>query len=145
MRNIVPSSLLKAALFADALVSAAVAALQLLGGQALAAWLNLPLPLLTGTGAFLVMYVIVLLALARSGSVPLALIWIVVLGNVGWAIGCVALPLLGFISTGSLGTAFVGIQAIVVLAFAALEYKGMRASGLSEGQRFGVAQHAAEP
>ena len=143
MRNIHPSPLLKAALVADALVSGAVAALQLLGGQSLASWLVLPPPLLTATGSFLVVYVILLLALARSRSVAAPLIGIVVLGNLGWAVGCMALLALGFVTTGPLGTVFVLIQAAAVLVFAALEYRGMQVSAPSDSPRVGVAPNAA--
>ena len=143
MRSIHPSPLLKGALNADALVSGAVAALQLLGGQSLASWLALPQPLLTATGAFLVAYAIFLLALARSSSVGSLLIWVIVLGNVGWALGCVALLALGSLMTGSLGTAFVLVQAAAVLIFAALEYKGMRTSAPSDSLGSVLARSAA--
>lgn len=143
MRNIQPSPLLKAALTADALVSGAVAALQLIGGQSLASWLALPQPLLTATGAFLVAYAVVLLVLARSRSVVSPLVWIIVLGNLGWALACIALLATGSLTTGFLGTVFVLVQAAAVLVFAALEYKGMKTSVPCASLGSGGARNAA--
>jgi hypothetical protein len=143
MRNIHPSPLLKGALTADALVSGAVAALQLLGGQSLASWLALPQPLLTAAGAFLVAYAFALLVMARSTSIGSLLIWVVVLGNVGWASACIALLAIGSLATGSLGTAFVLVQAAAVLVFAVLEYKGMRSSAPIDSLESGFARSAA--
>ena len=69
MRTVFPSSLLRKALIADAVVSGAVAALQLAMPQALGRLLLLPRGLLVETGMFLVAYTLLLILLARSARV----------------------------------------------------------------------------
>ncbi|MEO7496718.1 MAG: hypothetical protein ABIT83_20365 [Massilia sp.] len=128
MTSIHPSPLLKFALRADAIVSAAVAALQLLLLDWLAGTLVLPRPLLLGTGVFLLLYVAMLVLLSNASSVWRALILLVVVGNVGWAVGCVAMLAESLVAPSVLGAAFVAVQALTVLAFAALEWSGLKAS-----------------
>ena len=123
-----PSPLLKNVLYADAAVSGAVALLQLAASDLLAGLLALPVALLFETGVFLVAYVVMLVAMARSRHLATGLVLLVVLGNVGWALACAALTmLLPAVPTG-LGIAFLLLQAAAVLVFAALEWAGLRAS-----------------
>ena len=125
MNTIQPNKFLRGALLADAVVSGAVALLQLALTGLLVDLLRLPSPLLLGTGAFLVAYVALLLVLARSARVWTPLIWIVVMGNVAWALACIWLVSGAAVKPSALGVAFVGVQAVAVLIFAALEYKGV--------------------
>jgi hypothetical protein len=138
MHMIQSSRLLKFALFADAVVSGAVALLQLLAGKLLAGLLALPAVLLLESGVFLVAYVALLVALATRRRLWSWLVWAVIAGNVAWAVGCVGLlkllPALG--GDGSdgggpaspLGVAFLLVQAFTVLTFALLEWRGWRVS-----------------
>lgn len=128
MKHVHPSRLLKAALAADAVVSAAVALLQIVAAGALAEWLALPRGLLFETGLFLVGYTLLLVMLARSARVPAWLVGFIVVGNVGWAIGCVALPAAGWVTPNAAGLAYLALQAFAVLAFAVLEFAGLRVS-----------------
>ena len=128
MKSVIPSKLLKLAPFADAAVSGAVAVLQLAAADALSRLLLLPHPLLVETGVFLVAYAALLVVLARSSKVWSGLIGLIVIGNVAWAAGCVVLLVSGIASPTLLGIAFVAVQAIAVLLFAALEMKGLMAS-----------------
>ncbi len=128
MRTIHPSPLLRTALLADAVVSGAVAIIQLAATDWLSGFLQLPRTLLFETGVFLVVYTALLLVLARSARVPSALIAVIVLGNVGWALGCAGLLVVGGVSPSAMGVAFVIVQAVAVLAFAALEYIGLASS-----------------
>lgn len=128
MTSIHPSPLLKFALRADAFVSAAVAALQLLLLDWLADKLTLPRPLLMGTGVFLLLYAAMLVLLSNFTSVWRVLILFVVAGNVGWAAGCIAMLAESLVTPSALGIAFVLVQALTVLAFAALEWSGLKAS-----------------
>lgn len=128
MNTIFPSRFLKLALIADALVSGAVAALQLVAAAWLSELLNLPKPLLIDTGVFLVGYTILLVLLARSTTVWSLIIGVVIIGNIGWAIACIELLASGSVSPNVLGVAFVIVQAVAVLVFAAMEYSGLRAS-----------------
>jgi MFS family permease len=95
MNTIYPARLLKLALTADALVSGAVAVLQLIAAGWLSDLFGLPKPLLTETGVFLVGYTILLIVLARSTTLWFSVIGVVVLGNIGWAVGCVVLMVSG--------------------------------------------------
>lgn len=140
MNTIFPSRLLKLALIADALVSGAVAALQLVAAGWLSERLNLPKALLIETGVFLVGYTILLVLLARSTTVWSLIIGVVVIGNVGWAVGCIGLLAGGIVSPNALGVAFVIVHALAVLVFAAMEYSGLRASQ-SAGASSSVGAH----
>jgi hypothetical protein len=128
MNTIIPSRLLKLALISDAVVSGAVALLQLLAAAELSKWLNLPQSLLVETGMFLVAYTGVLVYLARSATVWSPIMWLVVIGNVGWAIACITILAERIVSPNLFGAMFVLVQAVAVLIFAALEYAGLRAS-----------------
>ncbi|WP_195794893.1 hypothetical protein [Roseateles sp. DAIF2] len=131
MRSILPSPFLKFALIADAVVGAAMAALQLLFAKELAAPLGLPAELLTGTGLFLVAYVALLLVMASRARLWAALVQFVVIGNVGWALGCAGLMLGG--GATALGLAFLVVHIAGVLSFATLEQIGLRRSAPAGG------------
>ncbi|AKJ28586.1 hypothetical protein [Caldimonas brevitalea] len=128
MTSIQPAPLLKFALISDAVVTGAVAALQLLLPQSLADWLALPQALLVGTGVFLCGYTGLLSMLATRPSVWKSIILLLVVGNLGWAVGCIALLLGTHVSPSPLGVAFVLVQAFTVVVFAGLEYAGLKAS-----------------
>lgn len=135
MLHVTPSPLLRRALLADAVVSGAVAALQLLATDALASLLGLPAALLTATGLFLVAYTGLLAWLASRRRMPAWLVATIVVGNVGWAAGGVALLAAGSSATTALGAGFVVLQVVAVLAFAALEYVGLRRSAPAAAAR----------
>jgi len=69
-----------------------------------------------------------LMMLARSARVASVLVMIVVLGNLGWAVGCAMLLGTGYLEPGALGLGFILLQVIAVSLFAGLEYLGLRAS-----------------
>jgi hypothetical protein len=127
MQSIIPSGFLRKALLADALASGALAVLQVAMPDALGRLLMLPRALLFETGVFLVAYTVLLVVLARSARVWPGLIMLVVIGNVGWALGCGMLPVAG-IQPNALGVAFLAMQAVAVLVFAALEFAGLKRS-----------------
>lgn len=127
MKAIVPSPFLRQVLRADAAVSLAVAVPQVLGASALQAPLDLPGALLAGSGVFLFGYAALLLVMARSRTVWLPLLALVIAGNVGWAAACAALPALD-LASGAFGKLYLLAQAVAVLAFAWLEYVGVRRS-----------------
>lgn len=132
MKTIAPSRLLRNAFIADAAASGAIAALHLLvsGEQdgSIAAALGLPVPLMEGTGIFLALYTLLLVVLARSRVVWSALAWFIVLGNVGWALLSGLLLATGVLAPAPLGVAYVMVQALGVLLFAGLEWRGLRMS-----------------
>lgn len=113
---------------ADALSCAATGALQLGLGDTLARLTGLPAPLLGGTGVFLLAYAVFAAWIARCPVPARSLIGLVIVGNLAWAAGCVALLLGGGIAPTALGVAWVLAQAGVVVGLAALQWRGLRAS-----------------
>ncbi len=129
MNTVKPSPLLKWAFLADAGVSGAVAVLQLGLSTRLATLLNLPPPLLLGTGLFLAGYAALLVVMARSAALWRPLVQFIVIGNVGWAVACIALIAGGLVAPGPLGVGFLIVQAVAVLIFAGLQAMGLAGSG----------------
>lgn len=126
MTSIVPSAFLKRVLLADAGVSGAVAVLQLVATRQLAAHTGLPAGLLFGTGLFLCGYVALLITLAKRHSVWSSMVWIVIAGNVAWAVAALAVG--ATLRLALLGEAFAGAHALAVTTFAYLEYRGLSTS-----------------
>ena len=95
-----------------------------LGASALAPILGLPEDLVRTAGLVLLPLAAFIGWLASRTAPPPALVWIVILGNVGWT--AESFFLLGQLSPTPLGTAFVSAQAVAVLGLAALETVGLR-------------------
>ena len=127
MKTIHPSALLKAALLTDAVASGALALLHLLLNRLLSDRLGLDSRLLLYTGLFLLAYANLLLVLAYTDRIGVGLLRVLIAGNVAWAAGCLLIMFVAG-SVQPLAAAFLGAQALAVLAFAAWEYAGMRAS-----------------
>lgn len=127
---VVPSRTLVAALRADAAISGAAALLQSLATTGLAALTGLGAPLLLGSGLFLVAYVALLLVLAAAKAVWRPLLWLVVAGNMGWAIGCLVLA--ETLPLPWLGSAYLVVQAAAVAALAAWQALGLRRSAAAQ-------------
>ena len=120
MTFIQPSRPLHIVLAVDAVASGALGLLQTFATAPLAQLLALPGALLLGSGVFLLAYAAMLVAIARSAALPQALLRVVILGNLAWAIACVALAALAS-GIAPLGIAYLGMQAAAVTAFAALQ------------------------
>jgi len=95
-----------------------------LGAAMLAPLLGLPEALVRIAGLLLLPLGAFIGWLASRPAPPPALVWVVILGNVGWT--AESFILLGQSQTTALGTAFVAAQAAAVLGLAALEYLGLR-------------------
>jgi hypothetical protein len=113
-------------LIADAAVSAAVGALMALGAGPLQAVLGLPSALLTIAGVALFPYAACLVWLATRAAVPRAAVWVPIALNVIWALDCGLVLFAAGLQPTWLGEAFVVIQIVTVLAFAELEFIGLR-------------------
>ena len=137
MTSINPSRFLRNALIVDALACAALVVLQLSVPDMLASRLQLPSMVLTGSGVFLAAYVVLLIVLARSKAVVKAIVGLVVAGNVGWAVGCLALA--AFAEPSGLGVAYLLAQAVFVLAIAQMEWRGLQGSPVAAARRAAVA------
>jgi hypothetical protein len=121
-----PGLFLRRVLGADALVSAAVGAVMALGAGVLQGPLGLPTSLLALAGAALFPYAAYVAWLATRRSVPRAAVWVAIVVNIVWAIDCALLLVDSAVQPTALGQAFVGLQIATVLAFAALEFVGMK-------------------
>jgi hypothetical protein len=132
MTSIYPTRFLRYALIADALACTALVVLQLSLVELLASQLQLPAILLTGSGVFLAVYVALLIVLAGSKSVLKAMVWLVVVGNVAWAIACLALAALP--GPSGLGLAYLIAQAVFVLVIARIEWVGLKGSQVTESR-----------
>jgi hypothetical protein len=125
---LLPSPLLRNALIADAAISGVSAGLMLAGARFLDGMLGLPSPLLRFAGFALLPYVAVLIYLFSRERLASAPIWLVVAGNVLWALGCMEVFVLGSYAPTYLGTAFLILQSGTVLAFACAQWLGLRQS-----------------
>jgi hypothetical protein len=65
----------------------------------------------------------------RQPACPIG-VWLVILGNIGWVVGCLGLLLGAFASPTAFGMAFVSAQAIAVAVLAELEFTGLRHSSV---------------
>lgn len=117
-------------LWADAATCAASGLLQVAFTRQLADLLGLPGMLLGGTGVFLLAYAALVALVARNPVLPRPMVWVLVVGNLLWAADCAVLLLGGWITPTPLGTAYVVVQALVVLVLAELQWFGLRHTGL---------------
>ena len=140
MPSILPSTFLRRALSLDAITSGAVALLQLAAGGVLANLFALPRAVLTESGLFLVVYVALLVAMARAKRLPVALVKLVIAGNLAWALGCAALAIGDFVPFNRLGTAYLLVQVVAVLVFAVLEAQGLARSHAIDVDREALAR-----
>ena len=120
------SSLLRLALRLDAVVTAANGAAYLLAAPLLADLLGLPAGWLRGVGVFLLLFSAVVWAVAARPAPPA--VGTVVAANVLWAAGSLVVAAVGVGSPTVVGTVWIGLQALVVAAFADLQVAGLRRS-----------------
>lgn len=120
--------LLRRALLADGVVSGATGLLLALAAGPLGDLLDLPTLLLRLAGVSLLPYAAALLYLGTRDSVPRRAVWAVIGLNLLWAAASIVLLLTGWVEPSGLGFAFVIAQALVVAAFADVQYLGLRRS-----------------
>lgn len=126
MSRVAPSTFLRRALLADALVSAAAGVAMSAGAGLLAPLLALPPGLLLGAGFTLFPWTAALLWLARQPAVPKAAVWTVIALNALWAIESAWVALGGEFRPSALGQGFIALQALTVIVLAELEWIGLR-------------------
>lgn len=117
--------LLKLALTADAIVSAAAGLLQVVGGEPLARLLALPPMLLFETGLFFLVYAAAVAFVASRRPIPRPAAWVIAIGNLGWAVASLLLLLSGAVAPSALGAAYVLAQALAVAVFGVAQYAGL--------------------
>jgi len=108
----------------DSLSCLAMGLLMGLGAAALAPLFGLPEPLIRIAGLVLLPLAAFIGWLASRPLPPRPLVWILILGNLGWTAESFAT--LAQQEATPLGTAFVAAQALAVLGLAGLEYLGLR-------------------
>jgi len=115
---------LRRVLALDSLSCLAMGLLMGLGASALAPLLGLPEPLVRTAGLLLLPLAAFIGWLASRPAPPRLLVWLVILGNLGWTAESFAV--VAQYQPTPLGAAFVAAQALAVLGLAALEYLGLR-------------------
>lgn len=120
------SPFLRNVLLLDALVSGAAAIILLGGAHMLSPLLEIPQSLLFWSGAALVPFVLMVLAVSRRQAVSRGMLLEIIAVNAAWVIASFGLLVSGFIAPNLLGIAFVSAQAIAVALFAELQYVGLR-------------------
>lgn len=119
---------LRTILALDALTGLATALLLVASADLLSGLLGLPKDFLFMTGISLFPVAAFIGFTSYIGSEkkpPTALVWGVILGNLGWVVASV-LTMEVWLQPSTLGFAFVSLQALVVLVFAVLEFRGLR-------------------
>jgi hypothetical protein len=108
----------------DSLSCLAMGLLMGLGAATLAPLFGLPGSLVRGAGLALLPLAAFIFWLSTRPNPPRALVWVVILGNLGWT--AESFLTLNQSQATVLGTAFVSAQALAVLGLASLEYVGIR-------------------
>ena len=110
----------------DALSCAGMGLAMGLAAAPLAPLFGLPEGLVRSAGLLLLPLAAFIGWLASRPSPPRLLVWVVIVGNLGWTAESFALIGQHGTTITALGTAFVAVQALAVLALAGLEYAGLR-------------------
>ena len=123
---------LQALLAIDAATCAAMGVLLVAGSDLVATLTRLPAQLLLWAGVSLLPIAAFMGVFSRARRVPQWAATLAVLGNLGWVVASVALPVAGIVQPNALGWLFLIGQAVVVALLAILE---RQASVAVEGGR----------
>ena len=121
------SIFLKRVLILDAASCLGMGAVLLAGDGALSALLGLPESLLAGAGYLLIPLGLFIGWLGTRNAAHAALVWLVIVGNVGWTVESLIVAF-GTAGITGLGSLFVAGQGAAVLALAILEFVGLHRS-----------------
>ncbi len=119
------TTFLKRVLLLDAASCLGMGAGLALGAAMLAPLFGLPAALIEGAGLVLIPIGLFIFWLGTRNAAPAALVWAVIVGNIGWTAESLFVAF-GQAGITALGTAFVAVQAAAVLGLALLEYSGLR-------------------
>ena len=117
---------LRMALMGDAVASGATGLLLASAAGPLAGLFGLPEPLLRTAGLVLLPYAALVAWAGVRPALPRNLVWVFITINLLWVLDSAALLAFGPVSPRPIGTAFILVQALAVLAFAALQWRGLR-------------------
>jgi len=121
-----PSSLLRRALLADAVISGAAGALQLAATGPLSGMLAIEAGWLQRSGVILLVWTAFLGWVLTRKPVSSSLAWTVIGLNLAWVAASILVLVEGAIAPNTLGMAYVLAQAAVVAIFAELQFFGLR-------------------
>lgn len=128
MSSFIPSKFLRIALGADAVSSAILGIACAAGAAPLSSLLGLPEPLLRYAGLALLPWAAVVGFLVTRETLRPGFVWAVIVVNVLWAVDSFGLLFGNQVQPNVLGTAFVVVQAVAVLALAECQMIAMRRS-----------------
>lgn len=124
MSPIQSNNALQNILLLDAATCVGAGALMAFGSKFVAGLTGIPAPLLYWAGLILFPVAALMIFAGLQSSPPRPIVWLIVLGNVGWVIA--SLGVFAFIAPNSLGTIFILAQAAVVAVLAFLEHNAMQ-------------------
>ena len=119
-------SILRFAMLLDAVGSAAMGLMLAVATVPLASLFGLPEMLLRVCGLGLLPYAAILATAGMRANVSTSFTRLVIAGNLAWVALSGVLPASGMVAPTALGYGFVIVQAIAVLAFAELQFIGLR-------------------
>jgi hypothetical protein len=122
------SSFLRQVLTIDAVVSGTTGLAMIALAGPLEALLGVPATLLRYAGISLVPFVAVVAWLATRERVARPAVWAVIALNVMWTVDSLLLLVTGWIAPTVLGYTFIVGQALIVAAFAEMQYMGLQRS-----------------
>lgn len=129
MSPIQSNNTLQNVLLLDAATCVAAGALMAFGSSFVAGLTAIPVPLLYWAGLILFPCAALMAYAGLQTVPPRPIVWLIVLGNIGWVIASVAV--LAFIAPNALGYIFILAQAIVVAVLALLEHSALQRSGMA--------------
>jgi|LNFM01.1.fsa_nt_gb hypothetical protein len=129
MSPIQPNNTLQNVLLLDAATCVGAGALMAFGSNFVAGLTAIPAPLLYWAGLILFPIAALMAYAGLQATPPRPIVWLIVLGNIGWVIASVAV--LAFIAPNALGTILILAQAAVVGVLALLEHSAQQRSGIA--------------
>lgn len=117
---------LRAVVWFDASTGVLLGALHLLLTAPLAEWLGLPAGLLQVTGVMLLGYAALAIAIARSEPMPRGWLWVLIGGNLAWALASLVLLVGSTLTPTLLGQAYLLVHVVSVALLAELQWWGVR-------------------
>ncbi len=115
--------LLKTVLMVDAATCLGFGILLTVAAELLASWLGLPSALLFYAGVILFPCAALMAITGRQATPSAVLVWLIIIGNLGWVVVSIGILMLTSIAPTMLGYAFVIVQAIAVCGLAAFEHR----------------------
>jgi len=121
------TSALQNILLLDAATCVAAGALMAFGSKFVAGLTAIPAPLLFWAGLILFPIAALMVYAGLQATPPRPLVWLIVLGNIGWV--AASLALFAIIAPNALGYVFIAAQAAAVALLAMLEHSALQRSG----------------